>query len=79
MRILNSAKEKTMPLGKKSEDHKHADLEAQIADLKKEVAALKRALAAVKKSGGGGADPRVDKLYEALKKSPKFWLSKELL
>ena len=66
MRILNSAKEKIMPLGKKSEDHKHADLEAQIADLKKEVAALKRALTAAKKSSGG-ADPRVDKLIEALK------------
>ena len=67
MRILNSAKEKIMPLGKKSEDHKHADLEAQIADLKKEVAALKRALAAAKKSSGAGNDTA---LREALLAHP---------
>tara|TARA_R100000027_G_C2218324_1_gene85271 strand:+ start:451 stop:669 length:219 start_codon:yes stop_codon:yes gene_type:complete len=39
----------------------------QLAALKKEVAALKKA-----KSSGGGADPRVDKILEALKASPKI-------
>ena len=33
----------------------------QLAELKKEVAALKKA-----KSSGGGADPRVDKIWESL-------------
>ena len=47
----------------KDADHGHAALEAEVAKLKKEVAALKRSLASASK---GGADPRVDKLIEAL-------------
>ena len=39
-----------------------AELHAQISELKKEIAALKK-----EPKGGGGADPRVDKLIEALK------------
>ena len=39
-------------------------LKKEVAELKKEVAALKKALAGASK---GGADPRVDKIIEALK------------
>jgi hypothetical protein len=47
-------------------------LHKEIADLKKEVAALKAELKKAPK-GGGGADPRVDKVLEALKNySPKL-------
>ena len=42
-----------------------AELHKQLAALKKEVAALKAELKKAPK--GGGADPRVDKLIEALK------------
>jgi hypothetical protein len=55
-----------MPRGK-SEDHKHADLEKELANLRKEVAALKALLAKQSARGSGGADPRVDKLIEAVK------------
>ena len=41
--------------------HKHDDLLKEIAALKKEVAALKAELKKAPK-GGGGADPRVDKI-----------------
>jgi len=51
--------------------HKHADLEKELAALKKEVAALKKELASAKKSGGG-ADPRIEKVIEALSKHPNF-------
>ena len=43
----------------------------QLAALKKEVAALKKA-----KSSGGGADPRVDKLWSALERMGKAKLLK---
>ena len=43
-----------------------AELHKQIAELKKEVAALQSELKKAPK-GGGGADPRVDKILEALK------------
>lgn len=43
--------------------HTHADLEKKVAALEKEVAALKKELAKAK----GGADPRVDKIINALK------------
>jgi ribosomal protein L29 len=47
--------------------HKHADLEKELAALKKELAALKKELAAAKKvKASGGADPRVDKIWESL-------------
>jgi len=54
---LCSIKEKKMALGRKKEDHSHADLEAEVAALKKELKSKK----------SGGADPRVDKIIEALK------------
>ena len=53
-----------------------AELAAEIEALKKEVALLKTNL---DKKPVGGSDPRVDKIFEALKKSPNFFLSKELL
>ena len=53
-------------------------LHKEIAALKKEVAVLKAELKKAPK-GGGGADPRVDKLIEALKDNPKFFLSKVFL
>lgn len=62
-----------MALGRKKEDHGHADLEAEVAALKKELAALKRTLAALKKGGGSGSDPRVDKLIEAMKTQHPRW------
>jgi len=50
------------------------DLQKEIAALKKEIAALKKEL---KAKPDGGADPRVDKIVDALKNySPK--LSKAL-
>ena len=60
--------------------HKHADLEKELAALKKEVAALKKELEAAKKakSSGGGADPRVDVLIEALTKNPGWSWSKTI-
>ena len=66
MRILKFYKGENNADSKKAQEHRHADLEAEIAALKKEVAALKKALASAKKSSGG-ADPRVDKLIEAVK------------
>lgn len=48
--------------------HSHADLEKELAAIKKEMAALKKELEELKKmKSSGGADPRVDKLIEALK------------
>ena len=44
------------------------DLQKELAALKKEVAALKRELGKAKSSGG--ADPRVDKLIEAVSLHP---------
>ena len=44
--------------------HSHEDLEREIAALKKEVAAIRAAGG----KGGGGADPRVDKLVEFVKR-----------
>ena len=54
-----------MALGRKKEDHSHADLDAEVASLKKELAALKRTLATLKKGGGSGTDPRVEALWRA--------------
>lgn len=45
----------------------------ELAALKKEVAALKKA-----KSSGGGADPRVDVLIEALTKNPSWSWAKSI-
>ena len=59
-----------MPVAKKETAHKHDDLLKEIAALKKEVAALQKkcdTCCAQLAKGGGGADPRVDKLIEALK------------
>ena len=42
-------------------------LHKEVAALKKEIAALKAELKKAPKGGGGGADPRVDKLIETLK------------
>ena len=66
-----------MPVAKKQNAaHKHDDLLKEIAALKKEVAALKKQCdqcCAKQAKGGGGADPRVDKVLEALKNySPKL-------
>ena len=49
-------------------EHKHDDLLKEIAALKKEVAALQKKCAecCAKQAKGGGADPRVDKIWEAL-------------
>jgi hypothetical protein len=51
------------------------DCAVECAALKKEVAALKREVAALKKElkakSSGGADPRVDKLWDALVKMGK--------
>ena len=60
---------------KKSEvaAHKHDDLLKEIAALKKEIAALQKkceACCAKLAKGGGGADPRVDKLLEYFKSNP---------
>ena len=51
-----------------------AELKKQCESCCKELAALKKEVAALKKakSSGGGADPRVDKILEALKSSPKI-------
>ena len=46
-------------------------LHKEIAALKKEIAALKAELKKAPK-GGGGADPRVDKILKALEASPKI-------
>ncbi len=54
--------------------HKHDDLLKEIAALKKEVAALQKkcdACCAKLAKGGGGADPRVDKVVEAILLSSK--------
>ena len=45
----------------------------QLAALKKEVAALKKA-----KASGGGADPRVDVLIEALTRNPGWSWAKTI-
>ena len=50
-------------------------LHKEIAALKKEVAALQKkcdACCAKQAKGGGGADPRVDKILKALEASPKI-------
>ena len=54
------------------------DLKKQIEDLKKEIAALKKQCDANAKKcdaagkGGGGKDPRVDKIIEAISIHPKM-------
>ena len=52
--------------------HKHDDLLKEIAALKKEVAALQKKCDAccAKQAKGGGADPRVEKLIEAVSLHP---------
>ena len=64
-----------MPVAKKEAAHdckKDCELlHKEIAALKKEVAALKAELKKAPK-GGGGADPRVDKLIDALKVSARM-------
>lgn len=52
-----------MPIKKSAAEECCAKCESDIAALRKEVAALKAALA---KKPAGGADPRVDKLIEAM-------------
>ena len=52
-------------------------LHKQIVELKKEVQALKAELKKAPK-GGGGADPRVDKVIEALKSSVNKAILKDL-
>ena len=47
----------------KTDDHRHADLEAELASLRKEVASLRAQLAKAPK-GSHGRDPRVDLLVE---------------
>jgi hypothetical protein len=63
-----------MPVAKKEEAAHDCKkdcelLHKEITALKKEVAALKAELKKAPK-GGGGADPRVEKILEALKKHP---------
>ena len=55
-----------------------AALKKQCEDCCKELAALKKEVAALKKakSSGGGADPRVDKLWSALERMGKAKLLK---
>ena len=53
-------------------------LHKEIAALKKEVAALKAELKKAPK-GGGGADPRVDKIWKALLNYDNYGFSKRLL
>ena len=61
------------------------DYSAEIEELKSEIASLKKEIAEFKEriqknsDNSGCADPRLDKLFEALKKSPNFFLTKELL
>ena len=60
---------------KKEAAHKHDDLLKEIAALKKEVAALQKkcdACCAKQAKGGGGSDPRVDKILEILKNDRAF-------
>ena len=52
-------------------------LHKEIAALKKEIAALQAELKKAPK-GGGGADPRVDKVIEALKSSVNKAILKDL-
>ena len=62
-----------MPTKKEAEHDCKKDCELlhkEIAALKKEIAALKSELKKAPK-GGGGADPRVDKILEALEKMGK--------
>ncbi len=56
--------------------HEHADLKREIASLKREVAALKKQLASAPK--GGGKDPRVDKLIEAIIPTLPWAIAKNL-
>ena len=57
-----------------------AALKKQCEDCCKELAALKKEVAALKKakSRGGGADPRVDVLIEALTKNPSWSWAKSI-
>ena len=60
--------------------HKHDDLLKEIAALKKEVAALQKkcdACCAKQAKGGGGADPRVDKLIEIFRDLGRDYLLAE--
>ena len=71
-----------MPVKKSEATHdckaECADLYKQLAALKKEVAALKAELKKAPK-GGGGADPRVDKLINILKDHKGNWLANKYL
>ena len=58
-----------MPVKKTAAEECCAKCEKDIAALRKEVAALKKELA---KKGAGGADPRVDKIIEAISIHPKM-------
>ena len=58
-----------MPLKKSAAEECCAKCEKDVAALRKEVAALKKELA---KKSAGGADPRVNKLIEALKGSVRI-------
>lgn len=61
------AGKKAEPKAAMAVDHKHENLEKEIAALKKEIAALKKEVVAAKKvAPSGGADPRVDKIIEVL-------------
>ena len=59
-----------MPIKKSAAEECCAKCEKDIAELRKEVAALKRELA---KKPAGGADPRVEKLIEAVKNYHPRW------
>ena len=55
-----------MPVTKKTAEECCAKCESDVAELKREIAALKKQLAKAAKAPAG-ADPRVDKLIEAIK------------
>ena len=65
-----------MPTKKTAAEECCAKCEKDVAALKKELAALKKELA--KKSAGGGTDPRVDVLIEALTKNPSWAWAKTI-
>lgn len=61
------------------------DYSAEIEELKSEIESLKKEIDEFKEriqknsDSSSCVDPRLDKLFEALKKSPNFFLTKELL
>ena len=72
-----------MPVAKKEAAAEH-DCKKDCEILHKEIAALKKEIAALKvqlkkaPKGGGGADPRVDKLIKALLGYEKHYFEKKL-